>query len=61
MFEVVPSWNRTKNPSLARVTGNRVKRVQKIGFIRFEIYILAFWDLKGNNGNSYFKFGVVQS
>ena len=47
--------------SFARFTRNRVARAQEIGFPKFKMHNLAFWDLKDSKVNSRFEFGVVSS
>ena len=47
--------------SFTRITGNRVTRSREMGFPRFKMQKLAFCDLKYNEGNLCFEFGVVSS
>ena len=47
--------------SFARFTRNRVARAREIGFPKFKMHNLAFWDLKDSKVNSRFEFGVVSS
>ena len=44
-----------------RITRHYVTRAWKIGLPRFKMQRLAFYDLKGNEGNFHFEFGVDPS
>ena len=47
--------------SFTRITRHRVTRSPEIGFPKFKMQKLAFYDLKGSEGNLRFEFGVVSS
>ena len=58
MFEVVPTLNGI-DILIFTCYRNRIMRTQKIKFLRFELHILVFEDLKDSEKNLHFQFGLV--